>query len=294
MELEKENEKILSVHLMGGLGNQLFQIFTCIAYGYRVGRRVMLPYSDVLTSGTMRYTYWNTLLSGIKHLTTADDTEYTIEKLSKFDTFQESGFRYQEIPLFNNLNVRLYGYFQSPQYFIRYYNEICSLLNLTDKLKAVRTKCSQHFRDDGRTVSMHFRLGDYKQIQDCHPLMPVDYYRAALFHILSRRSITKCNVLYFCQKQDEVEVSNVISRLKNTFQNVNFIKVDDELSDWEEMLLMANCDDNIIANSTFSWWGAFFNKNTTKLVCYPSVWFGPKLKHNVVDLFPSDWQQINW
>jgi len=53
------------------------------------------------------------------------------------------------------------------------------------------------------------------------------------------------------------------------------------------------CDHNIIANSTFSWWGAYLNQNPSKIVCYPGTWFGPALKHDTRDLFPTDWVKMN-
>jgi hypothetical protein len=56
---------------------------------------------------------------------------------------------------------------------------------------------------------------------------------------------------------------------------------------------MSLCKHNIIANSSFSWWGAYFNENLEKIVCYPSVWFGKNVEHNVVDLFPNRWVKIN-
>ena len=51
------------------------------------------------------------------------------------------------------------------------------------------------------------------------------------------------------------------------------------------MLLMSVCENNIIANSSFSWFGAYFNQNENKRVCYPSVWFGPTMKKDLRDLF---------
>ena len=55
---------------------------------------------------------------------------------------------------------------------------------------------------------------------------------------------------------------------------------------------MSLCEHNIIANSTFSWWGAYFNTNVNKIVCYPSLWFGKNCNNNVKDLFPEKWIKI--
>jgi hypothetical protein len=71
-----------------------------------------------------------------------------------------------------------------------------------------------------------------------------------------------------------------------------FERAEPLLFDWEQLLLMSLCNYNVIANSTFSWWGAYFNENIGKKICYPSVWFGPKAGHNTTDLFPKDWVKI--
>ena len=68
-----------------------------------------------------------------------------------------------------------------------------------------------------------------------------------------------------------------------------FLRADPELEDWEQLILMSLCRYNIIANSTFSWWGAYLNTNRKKKVVYPLTWFGPRIKHGLQDLFPLDW-----
>jgi hypothetical protein len=65
-----------------------------------------------------------------------------------------------------------------------------------------------------------------------------------------------------------------------------------DLEDWEQLLMMSSCGHNIIANSTFSWWGAYLNSNPDKIVCYPETWFGPKAQHDTLDLFPEDWIKV--
>ena len=126
-----------------------------------------------------------------------------------------------------------------------------------------------------------------------HPLMKYEYYERAIERIMENRSDKKIKVLYFCEKIDNEEVNAHISKLQEKFPSILFIKIDDELPDWKQMLIMSCCHDNIIANSTFSWWGAYFNQNSDKMVCFPSIWFGPSATHDVSDLFPMTWIKID-
>jgi hypothetical protein len=81
--------------------------------------------------------------------------------------------------------------------------------------------------------------------------------------------------------------------LQQIYTELIFERADNTLADWQQMLLMSLCKDNIIANSTFSWWGAYFNTNPTKSVCYPAKWFHPKAGNNIEDLCPNDWTAID-
>ena len=95
--------------------------------------------------------------------------------------------------------------------------------------------------------------------------------------------------LCFASPQDRENIKNKFTTLFSKI-NYKFIK---NKEDYEEMLIMSNCAHNIIANSSFSWWGAWMNDNPNKIVIYPSVWFGPKLsKHNLKDLCPSTWIKL--
>jgi hypothetical protein len=110
----------------------------------------------------------------------------------------------------------------------------------------------------------------------------------------SIQSEHQIKVLCFYQEGDSVEVSQTINRLSSEFDFIVFQHIDHSIEDWKQLLLMSCCRHNIIANSTFSWWGAYFNERNDKIVCYPSTWFGPKLKHNIKDLFPDTWTKIVW
>jgi hypothetical protein len=99
-------------------------------------------------------------------------------------------------------------------------------------------------------------------------------------------------ILYFCEEEDNYIINPIIEQLKEKFPFFIFLKVDDNIEDWKQMLIMSNCHHNIIANSSFSWWGAYFNNNKDKVVCYPSQWFGPLMNNNVDDMFPDNWVKI--
>jgi hypothetical protein len=284
------DKKIISTYLMGGLGNQLFQIFTTLAYGLKTGSQVIFPYSTELNVGVTRTTYWDSFLIHLKKYTTYMDQIYTNNVLMSLPIYKEHGFRYSEIPQ-QNRDVLLYGYFQSYKYFESCKNELFSMIYLEKQQENMEYLYSQYF-DHENIISMHFRLGDYKNIQDFHPIMPYEYYSNALNYVLSCRNNLTFRVLFFCEKDDIIDVSNIIALLIKEFPNVEFIKVDDTIDDWQQMLIMSCCRDNIIANSSFSWWGSFFNKNENKIVCYPCQWFGPNLDHDTIDLYPNTWKKI--
>uniref|UniRef100_A0A6C0DM52 Alpha-1,2-fucosyltransferase n=1 Tax=viral metagenome TaxID=1070528 RepID=A0A6C0DM52_9ZZZZ len=284
----------ISCHLMGGLGNQLFQIFATISYGMKYKRKVLFQYSDNLFVGITRPTYWNNFLSNLKGFTTYNNSDgISNDRLMLFPRFNENGFHFQEIPHFDEPQLMLFGYFQSYKYFEEYKNTIFSFLKIATQIENVKLSYNQYFDNSKHTISMHFRIGDYKHIQNFHPLMPYEYYKNALEHIVTiRDKNTLYDVLYFCEKQDNEIVDNIIENLIKIYPQINFIKADDIIDDWKQMLLMSSCQDNIIANSTFSWWGAYFNMNSEKIVCYPDKWFGPATNHNVSDLFPTSWKKI--
>lgn len=289
---------MITINLMGGLGNQLFQIFTTISYALEYNQKFCFENCKKLgtegSGNTIRYTFFDTFLYGLN--------EYLVEKSpvdNSYVKISESEFRYNKICFpEQSSNVLLYGYFQSPMYFETHFTKICDLLNISVQQELTLSKCASI--NYNKTISMHFRLGDYKNKQMYHNVLPIKYYQNALSHIVERiglsenvEDVEKWNMLYFCENEDIECVKNMINELKNQFKQFTFIRANENLADWEQLLLMSVCEHNIIANSTFSWWGAYFNKNSNKIVCYPSKWFGPWIPVDVRDLFPNNWNKLN-
>jgi hypothetical protein len=275
---------------MGGLGNQIFQIFATIAYSIKSNNSFRFLSVETLGGGgacTLRYTYWNNFFSNLK--------PFLSKILPQMETIRENGFRYNDIPISNlsNKNILLHGYFQSYKYFDENYKTICKIIKLDEMKEKIFIKYNLNQDYLNNTISMHFRLGDYKKVSDFHPIMEYEYYKKSLSHI---KNITDgnhdLNVLFFCEDEDIETVMKTIDKLQNDFPNYTFERKYSHLEDWEQMLLMSLCFHNIIANSSFSWWSAYFNSNVDKIVCYPSVWFGEKANIDTSDLCPKQWKKI--
>jgi len=282
---------MLTCNLMGGLGNQLFQIFITISLSIKSKNNFKFTNAKTLGTGstTLRYTYWESFLSRFK--------PFLISTFPKMIVIREDNFVDYKIPIefIKNNDIMLYGYFQSYKYFENEYDSIIRLIDL-NKLKAnLVTKLNFI---GSNTISLHFRLGDYKKLQDYHPIMSYEYYKNSIEYILNKcfnniNNINNVTVIYFCEDNDVEDVTISIEKLMNRFKNIIFIRANNELSDWEQMLFMSLCQHNIIANSTFSWWGAYFNENPEKKVCYPSLWYGEKANVDTSNLFPPSWIKIN-
>jgi hypothetical protein len=275
---------MLTCNLMGGLGNQLFQIFITISYAIKSKQSFKFTNAKTLGQGstTLRHTYWETFLSKLKPFLT--------ESFPKMIVIREDNFVDYKIPIefIKNNDIMFYGYFQSYKYFENEFDTIIRLIDL-NKLKA--NILSKLNFNNTNTISMHFRLGDYKKLQDYHPIMSYEYYENSIQYILTDIQ-NNMNIIYFCENDDINEVDVTIQKLKNKFKNINFVRANNELTDWEQMLLMSLCRHNIIANSTFSWWGAYFNSNSEKIVCYPSIWYGEKANIDTTNMFPPSWTKI--
>jgi hypothetical protein len=284
---------MITCNLQGGLGNQLFQIYTTIAYAMETQSSFFfLDIYELKNVLTNRHTYWDTFLVSLKPFI---KNSLIIQNIVHI---KEHNFSYSPIKIkYDPTTTKmLVGYFQSYKYFELYSSIIYRLLKIDDIKIKLTNKYSTLVNDD-LPVSMHFRIGDYKKEPDNYIILKEEYYRTALKYFLENNLIKPNNnknikVLYFCEDQDIEDVEKIITILKQEFLQVIFERADPILEDWEQLILMSLCKYNIIANSTFSWWAAYLNTYRYKKIVYPDAWFGPKLRHNTCDLFPENWIKI--
>lgn len=279
---------MITCNLMGGLGNQLFQIFTTYSYSKRINHCVQFHYAPYLG---VRPTYWHNFFASLRHWLTLFTPMLSFSK-----SIEEKHFHYDPLPHPTTISpddtIVLTGYFQSPRYFSEHYQELVKLIGVNRFQDRIRQ--SDNTIPWTRTVSMHFRWGDYLNHPNEHPILSLTYYLVALRSIVERDQSVS-TVLFFCEDADLNSVlSERVNPLKLQFPFIDFVRAKSTFADWEQMLAMSCCQHHIIANSTFSWWGAYLSPPTAnKLVYYPRTWFGGGFSDNDTrDLFPGHWIKI--
>lgn len=247
-----------------GLANQMFQIATVISYANQNNLTPLFPMLKEEKYGRYTKNIFRKL-----NLTNFNPNEIELD-------YHQPDFSYSEIPRSNK--VRLNGYFQSELYFVKDRSLILETFTPTDQILNYIYKKYEDLLND--SLSIHLRFGDYRKIQDHHPLLSKTNYYENILEINKRK-----NLLVF---SDDIKRAKKIRAFKNF--DVKFITNEPEYVD---LFLMSLCNDNAIANSSFSWWGAWLNKNNNKNVYYPKTWFGPsKNEFDTKDLIPKGWIKV--
>jgi hypothetical protein len=257
----------VSINTMGGLGNMLFQIATAYSISKRDNMNLIVDSTNHHGAHYSISKYMNNILRNIKFS----------EKSLNYTCYGENGHNFNQLPKFDS-DIKLIGYFQSEKYFINHRDEIINLFSPThDILKKINDKYCDVLKNN--TTSLHVRRGDFLGISDFHPILPIEYYKDSI-NLIDNENI----VLIF---------SDDINWCKSNFDFINKKIFIDDLEDFEELYLMTMCKNNIIANSTFSWWGAWLNENSEKLVISPKIWFGKSLQHlKTDDIYCQNWIKI--
>jgi len=243
--------------LQGGLGNQLFQwaVTRYLSIKYNTDYKFELSYFN--SNG------WKLELNNFKNI--------VVEELDKQISLKivNDDFNFKIIEDNSFLN----GYWQSEKYFTEIDSIIREDLKIEDSL--MNYIINKYPIINENTVSLHVRRGDYIKSNNYHPIQDIKYYEKA-YDIINDKSI---NVLVF---SDDIEWCK--QNLK--FDNITYIEGETNIID---MYIMSLCKHNIIANSSFSWWGAWLNTSANKKVIAPINWFGTQANLYTGDMVPEKW-----
>lgn len=250
--------------LQGGLGNQLFQ--------WAVSRSLSIKnnteyYFDLSYFSSFNYgnaKKWNFEL---------DKFNIILNKPINYPNLEYilDDFHYREI----NDNSYLDGYWQCEKYFIE--NDETIRMDLKIKNELLIYLKNKYPILSENTISLHVRRGDYVTSNGYHPVQTIDYYQKAIEII---------------GDYDYIFVfSDDIKWCKDNFKfdNIKYIEGETNIVD---MYIMSLCKHNIIANSSFSWWGAWLNENKDKKVIAPINWFGSSSNLYSDDIIPKKWIKI--
>lgn len=181
-------------------------------------------------------------------------------------------------------NVYIDGYWQHYKYFENMQSKVFEELTLKEPLDTKAATWLSAIKNDTSSVAVHIRRGDYVTDSGANYLMgvlPVDYYLQAIRYI--KQKVSNPSFYFF---SDDLEWA------KNNIQTDAPAHYVDGNMDYIDLDLMRHCSHNIIANSTFSWWGAFLNRNPDKIVVAPDKWSAREdVNKNIHLQFPS-WVKI--
>lgn len=181
-------------------------------------------------------------------------------------------------------NSYLMGYWQSESYFLQHAETIRADFRFKPELNSKNSEVLAHI-NEVNAVSLHVRRGDYVQnahTNATHGICSLQYYKNAI------DQIADCvNAPVFFVFSDDMEW--VKSNLQMDFPCF-YIDHNHGIDSFSDMRLMSNCRHHIIANSSFSWWGAWLNANPEKIVIAPKQWFANNT--DTSDLLPQGWIKL--
>jgi hypothetical protein len=277
-----------SIGYMGRLGNQMFQLAASIGIANEKGFGVGIPienFTREMGNGPIDTKTGEKMnvkcdLSDCFNL----PSKYLIpfSEIKPQYIYYERDFKFNPEVLSLGPNTDLSGYFQSEKYFKKYREKILETFTFKEEYSSEATTflfekiySTSMYKD---IVSIHVRRGDYTLYPNHHPVCSDDYYQSAIGKFDLKNSV-------FLVFSDDIEWC------KKKFEGDNFI-FSDTNNPYLDLAIMSICDHHIIANSSFSWWGAWLNTSEDKKVIAPSKWFGPAINKDTSDIYCEGWEII--
>jgi len=257
---------MVACNLQGGLGNMMFQIATMEYLGYKNGFDVCYPNVDTAIDR----------ISKVYHSPNARDFFKIFKNLDwhknldKFKGGQKVNVPFGYFPLPDVDNMWYNGYFQSEKYF----PDRDFVLHLFEPADFIEQELDKY--NTNGWASIHVRRGDFLTPGNNVEILERDYYYEAICKLSSNHFMVFSDDIAWCQ-------SELLNDVRFDFASFMFI----EDVNYIELYLMSQCRENIIANSTFGWWGSYLNNHPYRRIIAPSKWFSTSL--GSIDLYRDEW-----
>ena len=293
---------VIIIKLQGGLGNQMFQYAMASILAKKNKTKVLIDDSFFKRKEkTLGFTprKFELAVFNNHHVSASDSDIISFYHLSNVNMvrmklglnypkiYNEPSFDFQAEALSVKAPVYLNGYFQSCKYFMGYEDFIRQLFSFPiDTLDEINKDLLIKIKNLN-TIAIHIRRGDYvsdTMTAEYHGSCSREYYLEALKQVASK--VKEFTLVFFSDDSDWV---------KRQFNDLPYSKIivdhNKEEDSWKDMLLMSSCTHNIIANSSFSWWAAWLNKNPKKTVIAPKEWFKTK-DLDTLTILPEEWMKL--
>lgn len=283
------------VKIKGGLGNQMFGYAYAKAlhqHGYDVKLDTSAYQTYTLHGGYLLDHYQIDLMVAKQNEISDFNVHSFLSKIkNKLHIFnpkvvQEKSLQY-DIKMLNPLdNKYIDGYFQTEQYFTDIRALILKQFALKTALSNYSKKIENQILQSDVSISLHVRRGDYTNNTNMqiHGVCNLSYYQDAIK--LFYKKFDSINFFIFSDDMNWV-------RENLNLKDAIYVHSEEKRIPHEDIYLMSLCKHNIIANSSFSWWGAWLNKNDNKIVLAPIKWFADqKLRNEASDIIPTTWIKL--
>lgn len=288
---------MIVVRLCGGLGNQLFQYAFARVLALRHSTEVVLDlswYKNIPVGNTKRvfeldkYGIFGREASPSESRWFVLHQGRIVTRLNfiprRWKHIRESGFDFSPPALELPDNVYLDGYWQSYMYLEGMESTLREELTPNIPLSAADKNIADQI-NKSNSVSLHVRRGDYvsnKSAAKNHGLCSLDYYREAVALVQSKLS----NPRFFVFSDDPAWSKENLPLPDDSV----FVTHNDSETAFQDLRLMSMCHHQVIANSSFSWWGAWLNSHVGKIVIAPRQWFGDA--RETPTLIPKEWIRL--
>lgn len=290
---------MILARLFGGLGNQMFQYACARRLAHALGAELKLDLTAFERYGPRRYALDGLSISA--QAASAAEVQaferrarlsvglprWLLEAIPRwrYEAFRERSFAFDpRVPELRG-NILLEGYWQSERYFADIADTVRREFALKDALHAGHSALASRIRD-ANAVSVHVRRGDYVSSPEAHRVHGVcgpDYYERAAEIIAGSEPQAE----FFLFSDDPAWTGQ---NLRLRFP-AHLVESAGEYGAREDLQLMSLCRHHIIANSSFSWWGAWLNPRPDKRVIAPQRWFSVETR-DTRDLIPAGWTKI--